>query len=229
MHISQLKNQAYRVKLVHKATGGAEDFVVQAHTFDNLNISLKQDWGSSIGSLIDKAIPEQLRNAKEAAAALTNTRITNPYFTALSWKASSPLEFPSIKLEWHAETDAKKDVVDNLIALISMAVPDYDDFLSVTAPGPSLIGQLTEALDSKMGDGSFQGESTEFLFGTYFRLKPVVITSIQLDIPSKFDQFGWPIHATAVVGISAFKGVFRRDVIDMFLGGNGTVREEYDP
>lgn len=208
----------YILRLDHYKPGEPGPVTVKAHTTEDLKLKLGQKWTSPFGTLANNAA-----KVANSVLSLTGNRMTHPLMSALSWESTEPVKFQGIKFEWHADTSPFLDVMQPLIKLIEMTTPSYNNFI-VTIPGPSIAGEvLARIKDAASGTTEKQGMDADygvgeyivFNYGSYLRLKPVVITAIDITIPNKPTKDGMPTHIIASVDISAFRGIFREDVIAM--------------
>lgn len=218
-------NQLYGVTIINFRKTGS--IIVKAHTPDDITLKLGSRWSSPYGELGQAGGVNRF-------AAMFGTTFTMPSMTSLVWTGmSSPII--SLRLKWHAETDAYREVVEPIARLIEMIVPHFDGH-TLTLPGPTIAGQIgadianneytrkiTESVDRHFGT-SIQGrlnnlkdnEKILFRFGRTLTFEDVVLGELNINIPTKFTSDGLPIEVSADITIQPFKMLYRDDILKLF-------------
>lgn len=149
--------------------------------------------------------------------------LMDPRLTMLSWVG---MKTPTIalNLEWHAEEDSVQDVLKPMADLARMTLPSRSG-VKITAPGPSIGGQVLAGLSDLVGyskDGSTSsnyqiGERISVKIGKTLVWSLCVIENCTITMPMyKADRNGRYIHGKAKIQVKPFQAPFRDDISTMF-------------
>jgi hypothetical protein len=149
--------------------------------------------------------------------------LQDPRLSMLAW---SGMKTPSVSLnlEFNAEEDAVLDVLQPLADLARMTLPSRSGIM-ITAPGPSIGGQVVSTITDLIGftkDGktssNYQiGERISLKIGKSFVWPLCVVENCTIALPMwKAGRDGRYVSGKAKVTIKPFQAPFRGDIAPFF-------------
>lgn len=122
-----------------------------------------------------------------------------------------------------AYTDTKKEVVDNIIALLSLCAPSEKGGL-IIPPGPRPIDQIAGSvinsanqLGANLENPTDDAESFNVEIGNFFKMDSAVIDSVSANFDNVWeDGTGNPISVDFVLHVSSYFAVTREDIRKWF-------------
>jgi hypothetical protein len=200
---------------------------------DYLNIStpLPESFSFGLNSHFDRPLDQPLSNLNNGGGALANglvkagaTAITGQttkmkFLSGAVWSGGSYLSI-SLPFLLHAYTDAKVDVMDKLIQLMSLAAPSEDGLGgTLRAPGPTVanLDAIMEGNFSQQGNPlQMGGDVITVNLGRFMTLSPCIITDVTPTFDTMFDQNGTPMGVSVNVSIETFFTTTQEDLIKAF-------------
>lgn len=143
--------------------------------------------------------------------------------SAKKWAGPSFFEI-DLPIFVDAYTDTKKEVVDNIIALLSLCAPSEKGGL-IIPPGPRPIDQIAGSVinsTNQMFDTNYQNptddaESFIVELGNFFKMDSAVIDSVSANFDNVWeDGSGNPISVDFVLHVSSYFAVTREDIRKWF-------------
>lgn len=197
----------YYASLSIESPSGNFDFTTQLP--ERFPIGLATSWDTPFNQPISEIIGGSQAAIGENISRALGQSSLNKWMSGAVWSSGSVLEISEIPFVLIARTDAKKEVYDPFIKLLSMVAPTEGAGGMLKAPGPHLLGQHTD---------DYGGERITFRIGKFFKMYPCIIESVQGDFDTQFDERGYPISATVSVTIKSFWSVSRTDIGNFFVG-----------
>lgn len=185
-------------------SGGNKLLSVSAHVPDSFHTTFGAKLGSPLALLnhIDNVI-------SESAGALTGHQIGNQLSTGLVYSAPTAPSF-SFPLIFDAEKDAYTDVVVPVATLIAMSLPEQTSTFGIQVPGPTIVGVLAKDIQNSLSKLNIDSSIADnFLnltmyYGSFMKLSPCAITSVDITVDSRFDTRGNPIRIECNVTVEPF-------------------------
>lgn len=200
---------------------------------DYLNIStpLPESFSLGLASHFNRPLDQPLSDMNQGGGAMAagivkagTTAITGQttkmkFMSGAVWSGGSYLQI-SIPFHLHAYTDAKSDVMNKMIQLMSLAAPSEDGLGGMLrAPGPTLanLDALMEGNFSQQGN-PFQmgGDVITVNLGRFVTLTPCIITDVSPTFDTIFDENGVPMAVAVNVSIETFFTTTQEDLIKFF-------------
>lgn len=200
---------------------------------DYLNIStpLPESFSFGLTSNFDRPLDQPLSNlnngggamanpiVKSAATAITGQTTKMKFMSGAVWTGGSYLSI-SLPFLLHAYTDAKSDVMNKLVQLMSLAAPSEDGIGgTLRAPGPTVanLDAIMEGNFSLQGN-PFQmgGDVITVNLGRFITLTPCIITEVVPTFDTMFDQNGTPMGVSVNVSIETFFTTTQEDLVKAF-------------
>ena len=173
-------------------------------------IGLATSWDTPFNQPISDYVGGQGAQIVENVARIAKGQTSlNKWMSGAVWTSGSVLEVSEIPFVLTAYSDPKKEVLDPFTNLLKAVAPTEDKYGMLSAPGPHLLGQSAR----KTG-----GETIYFEIGSFFKMYPCIIESVQGDFDTQFDQNGYPISATVSVTVKSFWCITRQDIDAIFKG-----------
>lgn len=223
MHV----NDMYKVKIHNKSgTIAFTGFIPPDFSF-----SLASRWdspygGTTLNDLAQKFGSGGVKNAADIiqrGATLGGASSFHKLFTAKKWVGPDYLQI-NLPIFLDAYTDTKKEVVDNIIGLLSMCAPSEKGGILVP-PGPIPINQLVDGAIATVQDTTGKTlqnpaqdeESFIVEIGNFFEMTPCVVDSVNANFDNIWeDRSGNPISVDFVLNISSYFAVTREDLLKWF-------------
>lgn len=196
----------------------------------DFSISLQAAWTAPYGdtSLGEKA-QEKIPGASGAINSIQRTinfggaSSILKVMSAKRWTQPSYLQL-DLPIFLDAYSDSKKEVVENLVRLLSLCAPSESAGGLLIAPGPSPFKQVAnEAVnqyDRVTGQSSAEFDDPEAFtvdIGNFFSMKPAVVDSVGANFDNVFeDKTGNPISCDFVLQVTSYFAVTREDLMKWF-------------
>lgn len=163
-----------------------------------LDEDLTLNFSSSFSSLTESSAPKAF---KALAGVLRDTGATKVAsflggeFKQLGfqvWTGTEPLS-TTLSLKFSMDRDAKKDVMEPILAITKLALPSTGDkdTGALIGPGPSILSTFEEG---KIGSFA-EGKNLHCYIGN-FKISNIIVTRANPTFSKHTDQYGYPIWAT---------------------------------
>jgi hypothetical protein len=163
-----------------------------------LNEDLTLSFSSSFSSIAESSAPKAF---KALAGVLRDTGATKVgailggEFKQLGfqvWTGTEPLS-TTLSLKFSMDRDAKKDVMEPVLAITKLALPSIGDkdTGALIGPGPSILSTFEEG---KIGSFA-EGKNLHCYIGN-FKISNIIVTRAVPTFSKHTDQYGYPIWAT---------------------------------
>lgn len=207
------ENGNYKVIITHQGAGG----VVQGWVPETFQIAVTSQFSQPFGQGISNS------TAGQATKAWMGRALTSQSMTAQVWEGSQPIEI-TLEIEFVAETDPKKEVLEPIKKLLKMTMPSKDGSNLLRPPGPkySDIVDWKAFLDPSRPTGKSGVEgSISIAIGKFVYFDNVVIESVNSTFHSMMHSSGIPLRATVAVTFKTFFVPVSEDLDAMFPAGGG--------
>ena len=207
----------YQVLIMNDKRGvlSSEPEYFSCFTPDSLSISLSSKW--------TRVFDNQKDGGMQLGSPVVGMELSDPAFTALVYKRTEPFV---LKIKFQLIGNAPEEVRRQLAALIRMTVPTLAaGGLGVGGvilpPGPSLAGYATGRLatlaNQWIGEDKFAGlgQNISMAYGKKMFFPSIVITDVDLEIPSRWTSDGDFTVASGVMTIKTFTTPFAREINQM--------------
>ena len=129
------------------------------------------------------------------------------------WQGNEPVSF-QIPFNLYALSSAKDEVIDPVVKLLRFMTPTLEDNLMLHVPGPTLKLK-------KEGDwlGGFELDKKYYMtltFGTFLRIKGVIIENVTPTFQSTFTPRGYPLSAKVEVSVRTVLPPTSQDIANWF-------------
>lgn len=176
-----------------KASSGLDDVSVIARLPEEIQMQLASEWDTPFLQSGGTGILEV------AAQTLGGVSTKTQFASAQVWSGSSPIEL-TLPLEFYAQENATRDVVQPIVALAEMALPrtsNRGEGGLFTPPGPRVFAKF----------GKLQGDTNITVqIGSFLTFKRVIITTVNPTFVTRdMTQDGAPLRATCEV---TFRSMF---------------------
>jgi hypothetical protein len=106
------------------------------------------------------------------------------------WTGTAPLS-TTLSLKFSMDKDAKKDVMEPILAITKLVLPSTGDAGALIGPGPSILSTFEEG---KIGSFA-KGKNLHCYIGN-FKISNIIVTRADPTFSKHTDQYGYPIWAT---------------------------------
>ena len=178
-------------EIVLKCAGKKKNIVLWLSGAFDLNV--KSNWKSLFmsGGAIGSAV---LDTADKLVQTLTSRTIRQPWLGRRQWEGTEPFKF-RLPFTLIAQTDAKKEVYQPAVDLLSLLYPRLSDKKPELAsfyyvPGPTVFYSTSNSTD---GSGD-KGDPVTISLGKFLDFKGCYLDSVSLKFQNAFNNQGWPIH-----------------------------------
>lgn len=200
---------------------------------DYLNIStpLPESFSFGLTSHFDRPLDQPLSNlnkgdglmnnavVKSGLTAITGQTTKMKFLSGAVWTGGSYLSI-SLPFLLHAYTDAKVDVMDKLVQLMSLVAPSEDGLGgTMRAPGPTVanLDAIMEGNFSQQGNpAQMGGDLITVNLGRFISLTPCIITEVVPTFDTMFDENGTPMGVSVNVSIETFFTTTQEDLLKAF-------------
>lgn len=198
---------------------------VVARLPEEVPISISSEWESplsSFGGLKTKVADFTLRET-------TGLTLKNQLFSSQIWSGSSPIEM-TVPLEFYADRDPSREVIQPIIRLAKMALPRYNNnpdlkniltydnkqlpLKPLTAPGPTIFDEENEFVKS---------DEIVIQLGNFLKFKRVIITNININFNTRdlvgntrYSK-GKPLRASCELTFRTIQSLTGEDFFSMFI------------
>jgi hypothetical protein len=168
---------------------------------EGFSISVGSEWKSLFGGAIGNDIGAKFIDILDNVAQISGASIRQPYFGRKYWAGTTPLSF-SLSFQFVAFSNAKEEVYDPMISLMSLLYPRISDEGKSTAtmletyfiPGPNLFYDVTK------GDtASDKGDRVSIKLGSFLKFDGCYITKCSFNVENSFSTTGYPNCIKATV------------------------------
>lgn len=221
----------YKMRLYSRGNS-AGSIDIEGYVPESFQLNIASDWGAvHDGSMIDVAanlIPgasQALQVAsKGAEAGGLSTRIWQG--SAQQWSGGSYLDF-SLPFKVRAWIDTEGEVMGPLRNILKLVTPTLVAGGAMLAPGPTPVSQISKDLLQAVGADTLSEAATSVLggevirleIGTWFRMYPCVIQSVNVEIDSLFEHgTGNPMSVNFEINVKSYYTVTRQQ-LDEWIGG----------
>lgn len=187
--------------------GGVE--VVVAHApEDAVSISIAPKWGQTG---LGKAIEGVTNTLNQGLSAITGVQLRSPLTSAQSYQGTDPPRI-SMTLQFNAEYDARREVLEPIGKLLNMCVPEIRNNLQVSIPGPTVGDAVAQMVKSNTSDDKQIGESISVYIGSSQAWTNMVIDSMDVKLGTNIGHDGIPLSASVTLAFKPFMSPYRADI-----------------
>lgn len=140
----------------------------------------------------------------ESLARVAGLGSVHKIVSALAYDGPTPIAV-QVPFVFQARTDPRKEVLEQIYKLQRMAAPFNDG-------GTGMEDKLVPPGPKFKRSSSPHHEKIVLSLGSFFRLSPVVVTSVSTAYECRFGEDGTPHHAKVDVGISTWTALGRKDL-----------------
>jgi len=214
-------NKMYQMRIYNSS--GTIQFT--GFTPPDFSMSLASAWTPPYGdtSLGEKAMDKLpglggSLQAADRAIKFGGASSISKIMSAKRWTQPSYFEI-SMPIFLDAYTDSKKEVVENLVQLLSLCAPSESVGGILIPPGPSPFKQVANEAANQVGS-DFQYDDPEAFtvdIGNFFSMKPAVVDSVSVNYDNIYeDGTGNPISCDFVLQMTSYFAVTREDLRKWF-------------
>lgn len=213
---------AYTTEIIAE-DDGKQSFVFKGYIPEDFNFDLDSNWSPQGG--INEFAQDALNSATRGVAGAVQQGAFGgrPVFKQGSyqtWEGPSYLGI-TLPFELVAWSSGKEDVLDPIIAMLSLVTPLEQDNGLLLPPG---LSPLEAALGNSGGPGEFKGRRISVRIGDFFFMDknedPALITNVSTAVESQFEVgTGVPISATMNVNIISYYPMTDKSVQRIFRAG----------
>lgn len=212
----EYNNPSYRVTLSGSGVSSVANLpLIQAYLPETISFNLNSEWDSlmnSFAGIMPGGLGDSAKSFFDAYGAVTGHRsFLRQFSTFPAWKGNGPLEF-TIPFVFSAIEDARRDVLNPMVALMKLVCPDLDGLL-LNSPGPSFTIQNNNVMFDP-------DKIVNLSIGRYIYIRGVIITDVRNSVTSKFDINGVPMQAQVDVTLRTSFSPTKRDIVEWFVTRN---------
>lgn len=209
--------RAYQVRLRNGIQKGEDALDLVSNLPEDFSLTSQSEWDD-----LAKAIPMvggliESFNWVDSILALGGRK--NAISTNLAqfpmWVSNKPVSF-QIPFNLYALSSAKGEVVDPVVKLLRFMAPTLEDTAMLDSPGPKLRLKTKGEWDS-----GFELDKKYYMtlsFGTFLKIKGVIITDVVPTFQSLFTKQGYPISAKVEVTVRTLLPPTSQDIVNWFSG-----------
>jgi hypothetical protein len=182
---------------------------------EQFGIHLTSDWHSllnqaSIGGLLSGSLTGTAAAAIGSVGSVLKSFVGQtdiaPALTHQVWTSTSPLNF-SIPFQFNAISSARKDVMDNIEALLLLESPSLNSAHTLKVPGPTIL---------KTKNKNASQYKMHLNIGTTYIFEDIIVTGVSSVIDAMFTKSGDVVSAQVDVSISTSRILTKTDINKIF-------------
>lgn len=210
---------AYTTEIIAE-DDGKQSFVFKGYIPEDFNFDLDSNWSPQGG--INDVLQNTASNLTGGVSDLVQTgtqggRVANKFGSYQTWEGPSYLGI-TLPFELVAWSSGKEDVLDPIIAMLSLITPREQEAGLLLPPGLSPIDAAANSTQRE-----FSGRSIRVRIGDFFYMgkeDPALITNVSTAIESQFEVgTGVPISATMNVNITSYYPMTDKSIQRIFKAG----------
>ncbi len=210
-------SKMYKARLFTKPKGGGSiDLDISTQLPEQFPLGLATGWDTPfnqpISELVGSALGGNIGRAAGGAEAISRgvfgQSTLHKWMSGAVWNNGSTIEISEIPFVLVAYSNAKEEVLMQIKKLMMLVAPDETVAGTLTPPGPHLLGQST---------GSLGGDEITLEIGSFLKLTPCIIESVNASFDTMFESEGTPISALVSVTVKSFWCITKQDLDNMFI------------